>query len=127
MHTHDELPSNVIQATDATFAKELQRPGVVLVDFYADWCGPCQVLSPTLHRIIAQHPEATLLKVDVDANPRVSQEFQIMSIPTVLAFKNGTLASDPIMGAQRPIVYDELLRRLADAPSGPAADIPPSA
>lgn len=69
------------------FEKEVQG-GVVLVDFYADWCGPCQMLAPVLDEL-DKEGEVKVVKIDVDSLPELARQFRVMSIPTVMLFKNG--------------------------------------
>lgn len=69
-----------------------------IVDFWAAWCGPCRALTPTLEKM-EQEGLIDLIKVDVDANPELSTEFQIMSIPTMLFYKNGEQNLSSLMGA----------------------------
>lgn len=64
---------------------ELELKGKMLVDFYASWCGPCKMLAPVLEEI---KDEIQILKVDVDENPNLSKEFGVMSVPTLIYFKN---------------------------------------
>ncbi len=61
----------------------------VLIDFYADWCGPCKMLSPILVKLAQEHPEVTVVKCDVDKNQELAMKFGVRSIPTVVAMKNG--------------------------------------
>ena len=61
----------------------------VLVDFWAVWCGPCKMLAPTIAEIAEEHPEIVVGKVNVDDNPGLARKFGIMSIPTLIAFKDG--------------------------------------
>jgi thioredoxin 1 len=61
----------------------------VLVDFYADWCGPCKKLSPTLDRIASETPGAKVVKVNIDESPRIASKYGVSSVPTVMVFKNG--------------------------------------
>ena len=77
--------------TDATFDRVLaDAPVPVLVDFYADWCGPCKMMAPVLDRVAGERAGAALFaKVDTDRNPRVAQRFGIASIPTLIAFRGG--------------------------------------
>lgn len=67
--------------------------GIVLVDFWAQWCGPCKMMASVLDEIEAEHPEITVAKVDVDENPEISSQYQITSIPTLIVFKDGSPAT----------------------------------
>jgi len=69
----------------ADFEKEVQGD-VVLVDFFAEWCGPCQMLAPLLEQL-----DVKVLKIDVDELPDLARQFRVMSIPTLMVFKNGKL------------------------------------
>lgn len=81
----------IIHATDQTFDKEILN-GVVLVDFWAAWCGPCKMLAPILEEVDAEiGDEVKIVKVDVEENPVIAEEYQIMSIPSLLVFKEGEL------------------------------------
>ena len=63
----------------------------VLVDFWATWCGPCRMMAPVVETIAEEHPELKVCKVDIDENPELAQLFNVMSILTLAAFKNGQL------------------------------------
>ena len=78
-------------ATDETFEQlVLQNEKPVVVDFWATWCGPCKMVAPEMEKIAAKYEGAVdVVKVDVDANPRISQAFNIMSIPTIAFFVPG--------------------------------------
>lgn len=83
--------AEIKHATDATFEElvlKAERP--VVVDFWAAWCGPCKLVAPELEKLAAKYDGSVdVVKVDVDANPRLSQAFNILSIPTIAFFKPG--------------------------------------
>jgi thioredoxin 1 len=68
---------------------EIISKGTVLVDFYADWCGPCRMLSPVIEEVAKEIPDLTVLKVNVDDMGRLANRFSIRSIPTIMLFKDG--------------------------------------
>lgn len=81
--------SNVIHANAAEL-KELVNSGeTVLVDFFAQWCGPCKMLAPSIEKLADEHPEVKVVKIDTDQEANLAMEFQIQSIPTIVTFKNG--------------------------------------
>lgn len=102
--------------TDATFEKEvLQDSKYVLVDFWAEWCGPCRMLAPVIEKV-GKTFESTLkiCKVDTDANPVVSQQYQISSIPCCILFKNGKEV-DRLIGFRAEAQFTADIKRLTEA------------
>ncbi len=68
----------------------------VLVDFFATWCGPCKMLAPVLEEVEAEHPEVAFFKLDVDQSPEIANRYGVMSIPTLILFKNGEEADKSV-------------------------------
>lgn len=78
------------EVTADNFAQEvLQEEKTVLVDFWAGWCGPCKMLAPIVEQIAEGHPDVKVCKVNIDEAPSLATDYKIMSIPTLLLFKNG--------------------------------------
>jgi thioredoxin 1 len=86
--------------TDATFAAEVeQAKGLVVVDFWATWCGPCIMIAPTLEALAAEYEgKARILKLDVDENGKTAMRFNVRSIPSILFFRDGKHV-DTVVGA----------------------------
>jgi thioredoxin 1 len=91
----------VSKVSDATFEAEvLKAPEPVVVDFWAEWCGPCRMIAPALEEISgSMQGKVKIVKLNVDENPATAAKYGIMSIPTLMIFKNGEMASRQI-GAQ---------------------------
>jgi thioredoxin 1 len=89
-----------LQFTDANFKQEALESDIpVLVDFYADWCGPCKMMAPIISEMADEYQGVFKIgKVNVDNEPKTAEQYHIMSIPTMIIFKNGT-AVDTIVGA----------------------------
>lgn len=88
----------VVTLTDANFDDlVLKADKPVLVDFWAEWCGPCRVIGPLVKEIAEDYQDKVIVgKVDVDSNPAISAKYGIRNIPTVLFFKNGTVADKQV-------------------------------
>lgn len=82
---------------DSVFNEEvLNKKGIVLVDVFATWCGPCKMLSPIVENIAEEEKDIEVAKIDVDENNEVAQNYQVMSIPTLLLFKDGELVDKSV-------------------------------
>ena len=87
----------VIQLTTENFDQEvMQSDKPVLIDFYADWCGPCKMMGPVVEEIAGEEPEIKVCKINIDEQIELAQRFGVMSIPTFLAVKNGEIAGKQI-------------------------------
>jgi thioredoxin 1 len=91
------------KVSDATFEAEVLKSGSpVVVDFWAEWCGPCKMIAPALDEISSSlGDKVKIVKLNVDENPQVAAKYGIMSIPTLMIFKNGELASRQVGAAPK--------------------------
>jgi thioredoxin 1 len=97
--TRAESPSAPVHVEGPDHLEELlEENSVVLVDFYADWCGPCKMLEPTVEEIAAE-TDAAVLKVDIDAHQNLAAEYQVQGVPTLYLFEDGEV-SDRMVGVQ---------------------------
>ena len=88
---------SVITITKENFEAEVLRSDKpVLLDFWATWCGPCRMVSPVVDEIAAEHTEVKVGKINVDEQPELANQFGIMSIPTLLVFKDGKVANQAV-------------------------------
>lgn len=89
------MSEHISHVTDASFTQDvLQSSKPVLVDFWAEWCGPCRALSPILEDVALTHKETVnIVKINIDENPQAAAKYGVMSIPTLMLFKNGDLAA----------------------------------
>ena len=95
--------------TKDNFEQEvLKSEKPVLVDFWASWCGPCKMLSPVVSQIAEEHPEITVGKINVDEQQELAIQYQIMSIPSLLVFKNGELVNQSVGVIPKEAILDLL-------------------
>lgn len=80
-----------VNITQATFRDTVKQSGLVLVDWWAPWCGPCRMFGPIFERVSQKHPEATFAKINTEAEPALAQSFEISSIPTLMVIRDGVL------------------------------------
>jgi thioredoxin 1 len=108
-HPRKELTvATVLHANEDTFEQQVLRADVpVLVDFYATWCGPCNTLGPTLDQLAVESPQARVVKVNIDENPRLADRYSIKSLPSLLVFKDGQ-----VVARQKGIVSKNTLKSM---------------
>ena len=108
----------VDKTTDATFDQDvLKASGPVVVDFWAEWCGPCRMIAPALEEISKSlNGKVKIVKLNVDENPNTAAKFGIMSIPTLMLFKDGQLASRQV-GAAPKAKLEQWITARCDCPS----------
>jgi thioredoxin 1 len=125
-----------IQLTRETFSQTVKH-GIVLVDWWAAWCGPCRAFAPVFERASEKHAEVTFAKVDTEAEPELAAAFAISAIPTLMAFRDGILvfeqagalppaALDRLVEAVGALDMDDVRRRIAAEEAGePTAPVAP--
>ncbi|MCE2940660.1 MAG: thioredoxin [Gemmatimonadota bacterium] len=99
-----------LAVTDATFESEiLQHDGLAMVDFWAEWCGPCKMIAPTIEALATEYAgKVKVAKVDVDANSTWAQKYNVRSIPTLLFFKGGQVVDQVVGALPKPAIEAKL-------------------
>lgn len=114
----EDTPHAAVQLTDATFDQEVTSfDGVVLVDFWAEWCGPCKVMEPRIEELAAKYkgnPGVKIAKINVDENEQVSMNQHVLSLPTFKIFHKGEVI-DEVIGARPAEELEQLITRYAPA------------
>lgn len=102
------MSDNTLTATDATFADIVNGEKPVLVDFWAEWCGPCRMVAPILEEMASEHDTISIAKLNVDENPQVAMQHDVMSIPTLIVFKDGVEKKRLVGARSKAALLDEL-------------------
>jgi len=113
-----------VELTQSSFGTQIAKTGITLVDFWAEWCGPCRMFAPIFEAASEKYPEITFGKVDTEAQQQLADEAGISSIPTLMVFREGILlynnpgalaaeALDEIIGAVAALNMDDVLKEVA--------------
>ena len=113
-----------VELTHSSFGTQIEKTGITLVDFWAEWCGPCRMFAPIYEAASEKYPEITFGKVDTEAQQQLADEAGISSIPTLMVFRDGILlynkpgalpseALDEIIGAVAALNMDDVLKEVA--------------
>lgn len=102
-----------LEITDSTFDEILNSDKLVVMDFWAEWCGPCRMISPIIEELSAEYADKAVIgKVDVDSNDEITSKFGIRNIPTILFFKNGELVDKHVGAAQKTALVEKINKLL---------------
>ncbi len=106
--------ADITEVTDTNFQAEvLEADKPVLVDFWAPWCGPCRMVTPVLEELAGERDDLQIVKLNVDDNQRTAAQFEVLSIPTLILFKNGSVAAKVIGAMPKKRLEAELEPALA--------------
>lgn len=102
-----------LEITDATFEEVLKSDKLVVVDFWAEWCGPCRMVGPIIEELAVDYADKAIIgKVDVDNNDEITSKFGIRNIPTILFFKNGEIVDKQVGAAQKSALVEKIDKQL---------------
>ncbi len=100
---------SIVKVTKENFGAEvINSDKPVLVDFWAEWCGPCRMVGPILEEIAQERPDIKVCKINVDEERELAGQFQVMSIPTLIAFKDGKIANQTVGVLPKPQILEML-------------------
>ena len=103
------MGESIKHVTDESFEADVVKSDrLVLLDFWAPWCGPCRMMEPVLEEMAAEYPSISVVKLNVDENPATATRFDVLSIPTLLAFKDGSVVKKLVGAMPKKRLVDEL-------------------
>jgi thioredoxin 1 len=117
------------QLTEASFDSEIDKAGIVFVDFWAEWCGPCRSFAPIYEDASNRYPDVVFGKVDTEANPNLAASFQVRAIPTMMVFREGIIvfshsgllpgtALDEIVKEVKALDMNEVRKKIEEQEAG---------
>lgn len=102
---------STVDVTEDTFEQTVTQDGIVFVDAWADWCGPCKQFAPTYEKASETHDDVVFAKLDTEANQQLASALEIQAIPTLMAFRDGIMVFRNA-GALPPAAFDDLIRQV---------------
>ena len=102
---------STVDVTEDTFEQTVTRDGIVFVDAWADWCGPCKQFAPTYEKASETHDDVVFAKLDTEANQQLASALEIQAIPTLMAFRDGIMVFRNA-GALPPAAFDDLIQQV---------------
>lgn len=106
----EEEKMEILKVTNENFEEEvLKNEGTVLIDFYADWCGPCKMMVPVVEKIAEENPDLKVVKVNIDEEESLAIQYRVMSIPTFLVMKNGEVVNK-VVGAGDKMTLEDMVK-----------------